>query len=107
MFLQRMGSRPGSISDTVHSEVVSALHGTRVPIVFAGLSQAIVGGLTVQQTGDVPTAVLTVLGVAVMFIRAFEILAFRRRVSSGPQLDRAEESRLHHRPAGRVQPAAR
>ena len=91
MFLQRMGSRPGSVSDAVHTEVLGALHGTLVPIVFAGLSQAIVGSITAWQTGDTVTAILTAVGVAVIFIRAFEVLAFRRRVAKGPQLDRAEE----------------
>ena len=92
-----MGSRPGSISEAVHSEVLGALHGTLVPIVFAGLSQAIVGGITVRQTGDVVTAVLTAIGVAVIFLRAFEVLAFRRRVAKGPPLDRAEEHRWKRR----------
>ena len=91
MFLQTMGSRPGSISDAVHTEVLGALHGPLVPIVFAGLSQAIVGSITARQTGDVVTAIITAVGVAVIFIRAFEVLAFRRRVAKGPPLDRAEE----------------
>ncbi len=91
MLLQRMGSRPGSLSDAVHTELLGALHGTMTPIVLAGLSQAIVGGITARQTGDVLTAVLTFVGVSVDVIRIFEVLAFRRRVAKGPRLGRAGE----------------
>lgn len=93
MFLQRMGLRPGSVSDAVHTELLGALHGTLLPIVFAGLSQALVGGITARQTGDVATLVLTIISIAVTVIRAFEVLAFRRRVAKGPPLGRAGEER--------------
>jgi diguanylate cyclase (GGDEF)-like protein len=92
-----MGSRPGSVSDAVHTELLGVLHGTLVPIILAGLSQAIVGGITARQTGDVFTAVLTAVGVTVDFIRVFEVLAFRRRAAKGPPLGRAGEERWKRR----------
>ncbi len=93
MFFQRMGSRAASISDAVYVEVIGTLHGTMVPIVFAGASQAIVGGIAARQTGDIVTAVLTVIGVIVALIRGFGVLAFRRHAAKKPPLDRAEAAR--------------
>lgn len=97
MFLQRMGLRPGSISDAVHMEVVGGLYGTMVPIVFAGASQVIVGAIVVSQTADVVTGVLTGIGVIVAFVRACDVLAFRRRFARKPALDRAEANRCRRR----------
>jgi diguanylate cyclase (GGDEF)-like protein len=97
MFLQRMGSRVGSISDAVHVEVIGGLYGTMVPIVFAGASQVIVGAIVVSQTADVVMGVLTGIGVIVAFLRACDVLAFRRRFAQKPALDRAEASRCKRR----------
>jgi len=97
MFLQRMGSRLGSISDAVHMEVVDGLYATMVPIVFAGASQAIVGAIIVSQTADVVTGVLTGVGVIVAFLRACDVLGFRRRFAQKPALDRAEANRCRRR----------
>jgi diguanylate cyclase (GGDEF)-like protein len=97
MFLQRMGSRLGSISDAVHMEVIGGLYGTMVPIVFAGASQVIVGAIVVSQTADVVTGVLTGIGVIVAFVRACDVLAFRRRFAQKPALDRAEANRCRRR----------
>jgi diguanylate cyclase (GGDEF)-like protein len=89
-FTDKIGFRTGALSDAVYVEIIAALYGTLVPIVFAGLSQAIVGAITAGQTGDVATAVLTILGVVVAFVRAFGVLAYRRRFAGRPPLDRAE-----------------
>jgi diguanylate cyclase len=97
MFLQRMGSRPGSISDAVHMEVIGGLYGTIVPIVFAGASQVIVGAIVVSQTADVVTGVLTGIGAIVAFVRACDVLAFRRRFAQKPVLDRVEANRCTRR----------
>ena len=97
MFFQRMGSRPATISDAVYVEVIGALHGTLVPIVFAGSSQAIVGIIAARQTGDMATAVLTAIGVIVALIRGLGVLAFRRRAAKKPPLDPAEAARLGRR----------
>ena len=90
MYLQTMGSRPGSISDSVYMEVLRTLHGTMVPILLAGLSQAIVGAITVEQTGDVVIGVLATIGVLVDTVRACEVVAFRRRAARKPPLELAE-----------------
>ncbi len=90
MYLQTMGSRPGSISDSVYMEVLRTLHGTMVPILLAGLSQAIVGAITVEQTGDVVIGVLATVGVLVDAVRACEVVAFRRRAARKPPLELAE-----------------
>jgi diguanylate cyclase len=89
-FTDKIGFRTGALSDAVYVEIIAALYGTMVPIVFAGLSQAIVGAITARQTGDVATAALTALGVVVAFARAFGVLAYRRRFAGRPPLDRAE-----------------
>jgi len=90
MYLQTMGSQPGSISDSVYMEVLRTLHGTMVPILLAGLSQAIVGAITVEQTGDVVIGVLATVGVLVDTVRACEVVAFRRRAAKKPPLELAE-----------------
>jgi diguanylate cyclase (GGDEF)-like protein len=89
-FADRIGFRTGALSDAVHVEIIAALYGTLVPIVFAGISQAIVGTITARQTGDMPTAVLTALGVVVAFVRAFGVRAYRCRFAGRLPLDRAE-----------------
>ena len=88
-FADKMGFRTGALSDAVYVEIIAALYGTLVPIVFAGTSQAIVGTIAARQTGDAATAVLTALGVVVAFVRAFGVLAYRRRFAGRPPLDRA------------------
>jgi diguanylate cyclase (GGDEF)-like protein len=71
-------------------EVLRTLHGTMVPILLAGLSQAIVGAITVEQTGDVVIGVLATVGVLVDAVRACEVVAFRRRAARKPPLELAE-----------------
>ena len=78
-------------------EVIGGLYGTMVPIVFAGASQAIVGAIVASQTADVVTGVLTGIGVIVAFVRAWDVLAFRRRFARKPALDRAEANRCMRR----------
>ncbi|MDR3470055.1 MAG: diguanylate cyclase [Xanthobacteraceae bacterium] len=98
MLLQRMGSRPGSLSDTVNLEVIGGLYGSMVPIVLAGVSQAIAGAITVWQTADVATLLLTVIGVAIAVLRAWQIRSGRRRLAAQPPRDRAAADRrkLHY-----------
>ena len=69
-FADKLRFRTDTLSDTVYLEIIAALYGTLVPIVFAGISQAIVGTITARQTGDIATAVLTALCVVVAFVRA-------------------------------------
>jgi diguanylate cyclase (GGDEF)-like protein len=88
-FADKMRFRTDTLSDTVYLEIIAALYATLVPIVFAGISQAIVGTITARQTGDVVTAVLTALCVVVTVARAFDVLAYRRRFA-GRIPDRAE-----------------
>jgi diguanylate cyclase (GGDEF)-like protein len=90
MFVAGLQSRTASISDAVYIEIIAALHGTMVPILVAGVCQAIVGTISVTQTGDRFTALLTVLGVIVAIVRMLGLLAFRRQASRKPLLDRAE-----------------
>ena len=97
MFLQRMGSRLGSISDAVQMEVLGGLYGTMVPIVFAAASQLVAGAIIVSQTADVVTGVLTGIGVIVALVRACDVLAFRRRFARRPALGRAEANRCRRR----------
>ncbi len=89
-FADKMRFRTDTLSDTVYVEIVAALYGTLVPIVFAGISQAIVGTIAVRQTGDIAMAVLTVLCVMVAFMRALDVLAYRRRFAGKTPSDRAE-----------------
>ncbi len=89
LFADKMRFRTDTLSDTVYLEIIAALYGTLVPVVFAGISQAIVGTITARQTGDIATAVLTALCVVVAFVRFFDVLAYRRRFA-GKTPDRAE-----------------
>lgn len=90
MFVARLQSRTASISDAIYIEIIAALHGTMVPILVAGVCQAIVGTISVTQTGDRITALLTVLGVIVAIVRVLGLLAFWRQTNRRPLLDRAE-----------------
>jgi diguanylate cyclase (GGDEF)-like protein len=89
----KMDFRTGSVSDAVYMEIIAGLYGTLVPIVSMGIGQLIVGTITVRESGDIATAVLTALGVVVAFVRAFGVLAYRRRVAGKTPLDRAEAAR--------------
>ena len=93
LFADKMRFRTDTVSDAVYLEIIAALYGTLVPVVFAGISQAIVGTITARQTGDIATAVLTALCVVVAFVRAFDVLAYRRRFAGKTPLDRAEAAR--------------
>ena len=84
MFVARLQSRIASISDAVYIEIIAALHGTMVPILVAGVCQAVVGTISVTQTGDRFTALLTALGVIVAIVRMLGLLAFRRQTSRKP-----------------------
>jgi diguanylate cyclase (GGDEF)-like protein len=90
MLFASMHRRAAPISDAVYIEVVIALHGTIVPILMAGVGQAIVGAIAARETGDRAIALLTILGVVVAIIRMFGVLAFRRRMARKPLLARAE-----------------
>ena len=90
MLLARLRLRAAPISDAIYIEVIAALYGTMVPILVAGVCQAVVGTISVTQTGDGLTALLTVLGVIVGFVRMLVVLAFRRRARRKPLLDRVE-----------------
>ncbi len=72
---------------------MAGLYGTLVPIVSMGIGQLIVGTITVRETGDMVTAVLTALGVVVAVVRALGVLAYRRRVAGKTRLDRSEAAR--------------
>ena len=91
-FADKMRFRTDTLSDSVYLEIIAALYGTLVPVVFAGISQAIVGTITARQTGDVATAVLTVLCVVVALLRVLDVLAYRRQFAGKPP-DRAEAAR--------------
>lgn len=90
MFFNRMESGPASISDAVHLEVITGLHGTMMPTILAAACQAMVGAITTYETGDLMTAGLTVAGVVVAIVRLAEIFAFRHRLAASPRLGRAE-----------------
>jgi diguanylate cyclase (GGDEF)-like protein len=92
-----MGPRPASVSGVVYMEVVGTLHSTLVPIVLTGAAQAIAGTIAARQTGDIVTAILMAIGVAVDCIRAMEVLAFRRRAARKPPLDLGEAARWGRR----------
>jgi hypothetical protein len=63
MFLSDgMHSRPAPESDAVYMEIVGTLYGTLLPILCTGIGHAIVGAITVQQTGDPAMALLTSAG---------------------------------------------
>lgn len=97
MFFNRMESGPASISDAVHLEVITGLHGTMMPTILAAACQAMVGAITTYETGDMMTAGLTVAGVVVAIVRLVEIFAFRRRLAAPPRLGRAEAVRWERR----------
>ena len=86
MFLGRFQSRPASISDAIYFEIIATLYGSTVPILVAGICQAIVGAISVRESGDIFTAVLTVLGVIVTFARMIDVSAFRRQARRTPFL---------------------
>lgn len=90
MFFGRFQSRSASISDAIYLEIIATLYGTTVPILVAGICQAIVGAISVRESGDAFTAVLTVLGVVVTIARMIDLSAFRRQTRRTPLLDRAE-----------------
>lgn len=86
----RFKSGAASISDADYLEVVGNLYATTVPILIAGGCQAIVGTISVIETGDRLSAALTVAGVVVAVIRLFGVLAFRNETRQRPLRDRAE-----------------
>ena len=90
MFFGRFQSRSASVSDAIYLEIIATLYGTSVPILVAGICQAIVGAISVRESGDTFTAVLTVLGVVVTIARMIDVSAFRRQTRRTPLLDRAE-----------------
>jgi diguanylate cyclase (GGDEF)-like protein len=92
-FADKLYFRTGNVSDAVYMEIIAAFHGTLLPIVSMGLGQAIVGAITVRETGDAVTVALTAFGVVVAFVRAFGVLAYRRRAAGKTPLDRAEVAR--------------
>jgi diguanylate cyclase len=59
MFFGRFQSRSASVSDAIYLEIIATLYGTSVPILVAGICQAIVGAISVRESGDAFTAVLT------------------------------------------------
>ena len=79
MFFGRFQSRSASISDAIYLEIIATLYGTTVPILIAGICQAIVGTISVRESGDTFTAVLTVLGVVVTIARMIDVSALRRQ----------------------------
>lgn len=97
MLFNRMESGRASISDAVHLEVITGLHGTTMPTVLAAACQAMVGAITTYETGDMMTAGLTVAGLVVAVIRLVEIFAFRRRLAAPPPLGRAEAAHWERR----------
>ena len=90
MFFGRFQSRSASVSDAIYLEIIATLYGTSVPILVAGICQAIVGAISVRESGDAFTAVLTVLGVVVTIARMIDVSALRRQTRRTPLLDRAE-----------------
>lgn len=78
------------MSDAVYLEVIAGLHGTTMPNILAAACLAMVGTITTYETGDMVTAVLTLAGVVVAFVRLVEIRSFRRRLAQSPRLGRAE-----------------
>jgi len=90
MVFAKFHSRAASMPDAVYLEVIATLYGTTVPILVAGVCQAVVGTISVAQTGDGFTAALTLLAVIVWLVRLLDVLAFRRQIRRKPLLDRAE-----------------
>jgi diguanylate cyclase (GGDEF)-like protein len=93
MYLERMGSRPGSISAALYMNVVRTLHGSMVAILSAAVSHVIGGFITLRETGDIVSGALMIVGLIVIVIRACEVLAFRRRVSQETPLEFGEANR--------------
>jgi diguanylate cyclase (GGDEF)-like protein len=89
--------RQRSVSDAVHMEIVTSLYGTLIPILFAGIAQAIVGSITAREAGDMATALLTAAGVGVAISRTGDVLAFWRRLGQQPPLTRTETARWEWR----------
>jgi diguanylate cyclase (GGDEF)-like protein len=89
--------RQRSVSDAVHMEIVASLYGTLIPILFAGIAQAIVGSITAHEADDVATALLTAAGVGVAISRTGDVLAFRRRLEKPSPLSRTETVRWEWR----------
>jgi diguanylate cyclase (GGDEF)-like protein len=89
--------RQRSVSDAVHMEIVASLYGTLIPILFAGIAQAIVGAITAREAGDMATALLTAAGVGVAISRTGDVLAFWRRLGKQPPLTRTETARWEWR----------
>ena len=57
MVFAKFHSRAASMPDAVYLEVIATLYGTTVPILVAGVCQAVVGTISVAQTGaDLPSA---------------------------------------------------
>jgi diguanylate cyclase (GGDEF)-like protein len=97
MLFNRMESGRASISDAVYLEVITGLHGTTMPNILAAACLAMVGSITIYETGDMVTAALTVAGIVVAIIRLLEVFAFRRRLARSPQLGRTEAVRWERR----------
>ena len=89
MFFGKFQSRPASISDAIYFEIIDSLYGSTVPILVAGICQAIVGAISVRESGDIFTAVLTVIGTVVTVARMIDVSAFRQQARRTPLLDRA------------------
>lgn len=90
MSFGRFQARPASISDAIYFEIIATLYGSTVPILVAGICQAVVGAISVRESGDVFTVVLTVIGVVVTVARMIDVSAFRRQTRRTPLLDRAK-----------------
>lgn len=86
MFFDRFRSQPAS--DAIYFEIIATLYGSSVPILVAGICQAIVGAISVRESGDIVTAILTVIGVVVTVARMIDVSAFRRQATRAPSLDR-------------------
>ena len=89
-FIGKVESRTAGVSDAVYMEVIATLYGTAIPILFVGIGHAVVGSIAARETGDSFTGVLTILGIIVALIRSVGVIAFRRRVSRQPSVNRAE-----------------
>lgn len=89
MFFGRFHSRRASISDAIYFDIIATLYGSTVPILVAGICQAIVGAISVRESGDIFTVVLTVIGIVVTVARMLDVSAFRRQTRREPLLDRA------------------
>ena len=93
MDLERMGSRPGTISAAVYMDVVRSLHGSLVAILTAAISHVIGGVITLRETGDTVSGALMIIGLVIVAIRACEVLAFRKHAAQGRPLAFGEATR--------------